>query len=125
LRKWGVILLGLVLALAGAGTANAQITTTGSIQVVLEDAQGGRLPGVTVTASAPDVVTSRTAMSDAEGIASLEALAPSAQYMVKATLTGFRDFERNDILVRSGQTTTLHAQLGLATVTEQVTVQVQ
>jgi len=115
----------LSLLLAGVGTAWAQVSTTGTIQVIVEDPQGGRLPGVTVTASATDVVTNRQAVSDAEGVATLEALAPSARYTVKAQLSGFRDLERTDILVRTGQVTTIRAELALSTVTESVTVQGQ
>lgn len=120
LRSIGVLVLGL--GLASASTALAQVATTGTIQIVIEDAQGGRLPGVTTTASASDAVTTRTAVSDAEGVATLEALAPSANYTVKASLTGFRELVREQILVRSGQTTTLHVQLSLSSVTESVEV---
>jgi hypothetical protein len=123
LRSITLVLLGLLLA--GASTGWAQVGTTGTIQVILEDPQGGRLPGVTVSASANDVVTTRQAVSDAQGVATLEALAPSANYTVKATLSGFRDLERTDILVRSGQVTTLRVELTLSTVTESVTVQGQ
>ena len=123
LRSIAVVLLGLLLT--GASSVWAQVSTTGTIQVIVEDPQGGRLPGVTVTATAPDAVTSRQAVSDGEGVATLEALAPSARYTVKASLSGFRDLQRVDILVRSGQTTTLRAELSLSTVTETVTVQGQ
>ncbi|MFN7915826.1 MAG: TonB-dependent receptor [Vicinamibacterales bacterium] len=123
LRSIGVVLLGLLLA--GVSTAWAQVSTTGTIQVIIEDQQGGRLPGVSVQAQAADTVTSRTAVTDAEGVATLEALAPSARYTVKAQLSGFRDLERADILVRTGQVTTLRAELVLSTVTENVTVQGQ
>jgi hypothetical protein len=123
LRSIGVVLLGLLLT--GVGTGWAKVSTTGSIQVIVEDPQGGRLPGVTVTASAADVVTSRQAVSDEQGIATLEALAPSAAYVVKANLSGFRDLERDNILVRTGQVTTLRMELQLSTVTETVTVQGQ
>ena len=44
----------LAFALMIPGFAQAQVSTTGIIQVVVEDAQGGRLPGVTVTAKAAD-----------------------------------------------------------------------
>lgn len=123
LRSYGVLMLGLLLA--GASTAWAQVATTGSIQVIVEDPQGGRLPGVTVQASAPDSVTTRQAVTDAEGVATLEALAPSARYIVRAQLSGFRDLERPDILVRTGQSTTLRVEMTLSTVTEQVTVTAQ
>ena len=104
LRSYGVLMLGLLLA--GASTAWAQVATTGSIQVIVEDPQGGRLPGVTVEVSAPDSVTTRSAVTDAEGVATLEALNPSARYIVRAQLSGFRDLERTDILVRTGQAQT-------------------
>jgi hypothetical protein len=125
MRLRNVSALVLSLLLAGFSTAWAQVSTTGTIQVIVEDAQGGRLPGVTVTASAADVVTSRQAVSDDQGVATLEALAPSAGYTVKAALSGFRDLERTNILVRSGQVTTLRVELALSTVTETVTVQGQ
>ncbi len=125
MRLRSVVLALFTLLLTGGSTAWAQVSVTGSMQVIVEDPQGGRLPGVSVTASAPDVVTTRTAVTDAEGIATLEALAPSARYVVKAQLSGFRDLERTDILVRSGQVTTLRVELGLSTVSEQVTVQAQ
>ncbi|MGE3958295.1 MAG: carboxypeptidase regulatory-like domain-containing protein [Vicinamibacterales bacterium] len=123
LRSIGVVLLGLLLT--GASTAWAQVATTGTIQVIIEDPQGGRLPGVTVQATATDTVTSRQGVTDAEGVATLEALQPSARYIVKAQLSGFRDMERTEILVRSGQVTTLRVELQLSTVSETVTVQGQ
>jgi hypothetical protein len=117
-----MLAFGLATGLALPTNASAQVTTTGTITTVIEDAQGGRLPGVTVTASANDVVTTRTVVSDAEGVATLEALAPSAAYVIKASLSGFRDYSREAVLVSSGKTTTLHVQLTLQSVTEQVLV---
>ncbi len=74
----------LTAALAAVGLivlaqpAAAQVATTGSIEVVVVDQSGARLPGVPVTASASDTVTRRTAVTNDEGVATLEALAPSA-----------------------------------------------
>src|ERR1043166_2447386 len=112
----------LALALALPSLATSQVLTTGTIEVIVEDAQGGRLPGVVVAAKAADTVTTRQAVTNGEGTATLEALAPSANYVVTATLSGFREMNRPNILVRSGQVTTLHEQLSLSTLTEQVTV---
>jgi len=123
LRSIGVVLLGLLLT--GVSSAWAQVSTSGTIQVIVEDQQGGRLPGVSVQAQAVDTVTTRMAVTDAEGVATLEALAPSTRYVVKSQLSGFRDLERVDILVSSGQVTTLRVELTLSTVTENVTVQGQ
>ncbi len=105
-----------------AGTAFAQVATTGTIQVVIQDKDGGRLPGVTVTAEAPDSITKRTAVTDAAGTAVLEALAPSSQYRVTFSLQGFADQTRSDVLVRSGQTASFPVTLQLAGLTEAVQV---
>ena len=115
----------LMSSLAGfmtATMASAQVVTTGTISVVVQDSSGGRLPGVAVTASADDVATRRTAVSNSEGEALLLNLAPSAQYVVVAELTGFRTLKNDRILVRSGQTATLHITLSLSSMADQVTV---
>jgi hypothetical protein len=114
--------LALALVLAIAGWAQAQVTTTGTIQVVVQDAQGGRLPGVTVTARAADAVTTRTSVTNAEGVASLEALAPSSAYTVTTDLQGFQNQTINNVLVRSGQTATIDLTLAVAGLTEAITV---
>ena len=111
-----------VLVLGFAVSSAAQVSTTGTIQVVVEDQDGGRVPGATVTAKATDTVTTRTAVTNGEGVATLEALAPSATYQVTTELTGFRTVIRENVLVRSGQTTTLPIQLSVSTLTEAVTV---
>ena len=105
-----------------AGLASAQVSNTGTVTVVVTDADGGRLPGVTVTASAADTITKRTVVTDATGVATIEALAPSSQYTITVQLQGFRDQERTRILVRSGQTASLNVSLQLAGVTEAVQV---
>jgi hypothetical protein len=114
--------LAAALVLWIAAWANAQVTTTGTIQVVVQDAQGLRLPGVTVTARAEDAVTTRTTVTNAEGVASLEALAPSSVYTVITELQGFQTQTINNVLVRSGQTATIDLTLAVAGLTEAVTV---
>lgn len=108
--------------IAFTGSASAQVATTGKIQVVVEDKDGGRLPGVTVTAEAPDVITKRTVVTDATGTAIIEALAPSSQYKVVMSLAGFADRAVENVLVRSGQTASVSATLQIAGLTEAVTV---
>ena len=75
-RRWLVLFFLAFVTVTLSTVMNAQVTTTGSIAVVVEDAQGGRLPGVTVSARAADTVTTRSAVTNTEGIATLEALAP-------------------------------------------------
>ena len=90
----------VALCLAFAGVASAQVSNTGTITVVVADKDGGRIPGATVTASATDTITKRTVVTDTEGVATLEALAPSAQYTVVAQIQGFQDQTREKIRVR-------------------------
>jgi len=112
----------VALILSVAGIANAQVSNTGTISVVVADTAGGRMPGVSVTASAADTITTRTAVTDAEGVAVLEALAPSNQYRVVAEIQGFTTATRERILVRAGQTASLDLSLSVAGLTEAVTV---
>ena len=111
-KRTSAIVAALLIALAGS--AFAQVATTGTITVVIQDKDGGRLPGVTVTAEAPDTITKRTAVTDATGTAILEALAPSSQYIVTAALSGFTDLTRDEIRVISGQTVSLPLTLQVA-----------
>ena len=113
---------GVALLLACAGLAAAQVTTTGTIQVVAEDSQNLRLPGVTVTAKAVDTITTRTGVTDASGTATLEALAPSAAYNVTMELQGFTTRTVSNVLVRSGQVATVSAVMAVGGLTEQVLV---
>src|SRR3990172_1628701 len=110
------------LWLAFVGVASAQVSNTGTIQIVVADADGGRVPGVTVTAMAADTITKRMVVTGGQGTATLEALAPSAQYVVTVRLLGFKDQTREQILVRSGQTASLSFTLTVAGVTEVVQV---
>src|SRR5262245_7505405 len=111
----------IALALSATG-ARAQGSTTGTVVVTVEDQDGARVPGVTVSASATDVVTRRSAVTDAEGNATLDGLVPSALYTITTQLSGFKDLVRENILVRSGQTTTLRLTLSLGTLAETVNV---
>ena len=54
--------------------------------------------------------------------ASLEALAPSSQYRITTSLSGFADQVRENVLVRSGQTVSLNVSLQIAGLTESVQV---
>ncbi|MEZ5283452.1 MAG: carboxypeptidase regulatory-like domain-containing protein [Vicinamibacterales bacterium] len=121
-QTWlAAVLAGVVFALAPS-PARGQVANTGTIEVIVEDADGGRLPGVTVTATAADTVTRRSAVTDGEGVATLDAMAPSTQYTIVAELAGFQNQTINQVLVRSGQTASLRVTLSIAGLTEAVTV---
>jgi hypothetical protein len=111
------------LALAAfAHPAVAQVTETGTIEVLVQDQGGLPIPGANVVATAADSVTKREAVTDAEGRALLVGLAPSAQYVVTTELQGFRPTRNENVLVRTGQTASLRISLAVGGVTEQVQV---
>lgn len=116
--------LGLIalVVLGVAPLADAQVLNTGTIEVLVEDADGGRIPGATVTAIATDTVTRRTVVTDGEGVATLDAMAPSALYVVTVELQGFQNQVRDGVLVRAGQTASVRFTLSVAGVAESVSV---
>lgn len=121
-RNLGYALLALLMS---AAAAQAQISTTGTIEVIVADQEGLRVPGVTVTARSADAVTTRTAVTDDQGRALLVALEPSNQYIVTSELAGFTQVRNENVLVRAGQTATLRVTLSLGGLTEQVQVTVE
>ena len=118
----GSLVVALVALLTAGRPAVAQVTETGTIEVIVQDQAGLAIPGAAVTASAADSVTKREAVTDAEGRALLVGLAPSAQYVVTTELSGFRPSRNENVLVRSGQTASVRISLAVGGVTEQVQV---
>ena len=119
IRKYVVALLCL---LALASPAAAQVASVGTIEVVVSDAGGLAVPGATITATAADVTTNRTAVTDTDGRALLVGLEPSARYTVTTELSGFQTTRNDNVLVRSGQTVALKVALAVGGVSETVQV---
>jgi hypothetical protein len=110
-----------ILILGIALPVRAQFQT-GSILVKVTDQQGAILPGVTVTASSPALVSgTMSGVTNEGGVLRFPSLGPGT-YSVKLDLPGFRTVVRENIVVLVGQTTPLDLQLRLASVAETVTV---
>jgi hypothetical protein len=109
-----------MVALAALPVA-AQVQT-GSILVRVTDAQGGAIPGVTVTLTSPVLVAgTMTGVTDTGGVNRFPSLQPG-MYSVKLDLQGFRTVIRENVLVVVGQTVPLDLSLSVASVAETVTV---
>src|SRR6186713_1247809 len=115
-----VLLLGLLSAMTAA-PSTAQAQTTATLAGVVEDATGGRLPGVAVslTEGATNVV--RTAQTDAAGRFVIPGL-PAGEYNIRATLPGFAAYTRSGLRLTVAQQSTVVVTMQPAG-TEQVTVQ--
>jgi hypothetical protein len=120
-RKWNWFLTPVAVAAVLAAPLAAQ-TSTGQIRVIVTDADGGALPGVTVAAESVDSVVKRSATTGQNGEALLPALDPSPSWIVTSTLAGFNGARNEKVLVTSGQTATIRVTLQLAEVTEELTV---
>jgi len=105
------VLLSAVVAVT-AWPAAAQ-TTNGVIAGIVTDAQGGVLPGVTVTARNSETGFTRTVVTEADGRYRLAAL-PPGRYNLRAELQGFGPVDIMEITLNIG------AELG-----RDVTMQVQ
>jgi hypothetical protein len=118
LRVW---LAAIGMAALAALPSSAQVQT-GSILVRVTDAQGGAVPGVTVTLTSPVLVAgTMTGVTDTGGVNRFPSLQPGT-YTVKVELQGFRTVIRENVVVQVGQTVPLDMALSVATVAETVTV---
>jgi outer membrane receptor protein involved in Fe transport len=122
MRRLAVLLslaVALVALAAPFGPAWAQIET-GRISGTVSDAQGGVVPGVTVTAKSVNTGVSRDTVSDTNG-AYIFANVPADTYEVTFMLTGFRPAARR-VTVGVGATAAADVKLEVGGLTEQVSV---
>ena len=117
-----LLVLVMLASVATAGTAAAQVTNTGTVQAIVLDQGNLPVPGADVTAESTDGVTKRSAVTNENGEALLVGLEPSARYIVTTTLSGFVTQRFENVLVRSGQITTLRVTLPVSGLAEQVQV---
>ncbi|HEY0875881.1 MAG TPA: TonB-dependent receptor [Vicinamibacterales bacterium] len=119
MAKLKVVTLMALLIVAGVCPAAAQ-ETRGSIEGVVKDASGGVLPGVTVEAKNQSGATS-TAVTDDRGVYRFPAL-PVGTYTVTASLDGFNQAVRSDILLTLGQQLRVELVMTVGSLTESVNV---
>jgi hypothetical protein len=113
----------LLLACAAIASAQSQ-AANGAIEGTISDAQGGVLPGVTVTVFHIDTGAERSVISNDKGLYRA-LLLPLGTYRVSAELQGFKKFEQTGVTVSVGQTVVVNATLSVGTVSETITVTAQ
>ncbi len=114
----GVLVLALMLASALAVEAQ---TTGSSLRGYVKDEQGGALPGVTVTATSPDLIKPASSVTDGAGYYRIINL-PPGEYVVTAELPGFSVFRREGILLRAAVNFQVDVALKLGALSETITV---
>src|SRR5215510_5944609 len=120
LRRVSMAALLLALACGAAAPAIAQ-TTNGVISGIISDAQGGVLPGVTVTGRNPDTGLVRTVVTEADGRFRLAAL-PPGRYELKAELAGFGTVDVPALTLLTGSEVTRNVTMQVQGLAESVTV---
>jgi len=123
-RSLGLVRILLALSLLTiATTASAQVQS-GSILVKATDAQGGVLPGATVTLTSSLLPTPMTSVTDTTGVTRFTSLQVGT-YAVKIALTGFQTINREGIVILQSQTITIDLELKVSTIAEEVTVKAE
>jgi hypothetical protein len=95
--------------------------TTGQVIGTVVDAQGGVLPGVTVTATSPQMQGTRTTVTDGTGTFRFPTLPPGT-YAIKANLSGFQDAAQENITVSLDKSATANLKMQVAGVSQTVNV---
>lgn len=116
-----VVLVGYAL-IAGAASLGAQTVTTGTLSGTAVDQQDAVLPGVSISAVHEPTGTRYDAVTDGEGRFRIPAVRVGGPYTIAASLSSFRDQIQNGVMVSLGEERTLSFKLGLASVSETVTV---
>ena len=110
----------LILASGMAAPLLAQ-ESGGTLVGYVKDDTGGVLPGVTVTATSPAMLGTRTGATDAAGFYRLINL-PPGDYLVTAEIQGFAAYRQPSVVMRAGVTFTQDIVMKLSSVAETVTV---
>ena len=118
LRLASLTLLGLVLLGAGLG---AQESASSGISGQVVDSTKGAMPGATVTVTNAGTNAQRVVVTDAEGRFTIPNL-PPATYSIRVELSGFQTAEIRDLTLRNGEIARPTVALGLASISENVTV---
>jgi carboxypeptidase family protein/TonB-dependent receptor-like protein len=115
-RVMGAVLMTMLIAMS----ASAQQGTT-ELRGRVIDPQGAVLPGVTVVVRNQETGMFRETVSGPDGTFIASGLVPGT-YQVNAELQGFKKFERKDLRLEVGKTSSIDVSMAVGTVEETVTV---
>ncbi len=112
--------VGLLVLLMMPALAYAQ--QTGTVVGAVRDAQGGVLPGVTVTIAGDAIIGGSRVVVTGEAGAYQFTTLPPGTYTVSYELAGFTPLRREGVVVQVARTIRLDVELGVGTLEETVTV---
>ncbi len=104
--------------------AFSQSKETGAITGVVTDQQGVPLPGATVTVSGPNLMGTRSVLTEADGTYRFPAL-PPGDYTVRAEINGFKAVVRENIRLTTTTRLAVDIMMEQGAIKEEVTVVAQ
>ncbi len=93
----------------------------GTLKVHVYDTEGEAIPGVMIIISSPDMMGTKSLVTDENGEVLFISLFP-AVYDVKSTLEGFQEVISKNIRVRTDKETTVRIEMKMAPIEESITV---
>ena len=94
--------LAAVFALLALSVVASSQTITGSISGVITDANGGVVPGATVTLTGDKTGQARTSTTDSDGRYNFAALQPGV-FVVKVEKQGFQTYEQREVILSANE----------------------
>ena len=110
-----------LFALCALATAGVRAQSGASINGTVADAQGGVLPGVTLTLRNVDTGVLRTSVSEADGVYRFAGL-PPGRYDLTSELAGFSTVEIKDTTLTIGLEVRRDVKMNIEALQESVTV---
>ena len=123
MSRWDSLAVCLVVACAwwvSGSLASAQ-TAAGEITGVVQDQDGGAVPGATITVSETRTNLQRVVVSTGDGVYTAASLAPG-EYRLDIELAGFKPLRREGIRLATGEKARIDLDLSVGDIREQVTV---
>ena len=118
--KTRVSICALLAVLVSVAPAGAQQGTS-EVRGRITDAQGAVLPAVNVTVRNQDTGMFRETVTNTDGTYFVSGIVPG-QYEIVAEIQGFKKYNRKDVRLEIGKTTTLDIELAVGGLEETVTV---
>ena len=100
----------------------SQAAGFGTISGVVRDSTGARVPGAEVTINSESRGAVRSVISNEVGIFSAPALVPGTGYSVTVQLSGFQDFNAQNLNLQVGQEISLDVELAVAGAAQAVSI---
>ena len=104
----------LTVALGMCFVGAALAAESGGLRISVTGNNGQPLAGATIKVSSPNSLTSKTAVTEADGSVRLSGLDPATNYTVEVVAPGYDNFSASNVAVVSGKNLSIGYALGVA-----------